>query len=268
MLDPGPLFYPVALVLHLGPGTTIGLVALALLGRSRNRPVAVGPLLDFVVLLLVALTLSPKKVDRYVLPALLPLDILAGLGWWLLARWLVQRRSWSKDASAWSACQLGRAPALLLPLLAAALQAWPLIGAGPHPLSAYNPLVGGIRTAEWALPVGWGEGLDTVGAYLAAQPNADQLQIGIWFPLWINFQAHTSGTVHDLAFAANGTSEPPSPERLRTVSTAGFAQLDYYVDYMHAHQRRLIPRQLDGREPDFVVTINGAVYARVHTGKP
>ena len=43
VLDPGPLFYPVALLLHLGPATTIGLVALVLLGRRANRPAAVGP---------------------------------------------------------------------------------------------------------------------------------------------------------------------------------------------------------------------------------
>src|SRR5262249_53529072 len=89
--------------------------------------------------------------------------------------------------------------------LVALLHAWPLLGAGQHPLTAYNPLFGGIRTAEWALPVGWGEGLDTVGAYLDAQPSDDQLQVGIWFPLWVNFQAHTAAKVHNLTFAVNGS---------------------------------------------------------------
>jgi 4-amino-4-deoxy-L-arabinose transferase-like glycosyltransferase len=253
VLDPGPLFYPVALLLHLGPGTTLGLVALALLGRGRNRPAAVGPLMDFVVLLLVVLTLSPKKVDRYVLPALPPLDLLAGLGCWLALGGL--RRA---------VAAVGRLPAAIALVLAAALQAWPLIGAGAHPLTAYNPLLGGIRTAEWALPVGWGEGLDTVGAYLNSQPNPEQLQIGVWFPLWVNFQAHTVGRVHNLFFQVNGANDLSNPERFRTVNAAEFAELDYFVDYIHAHQRRLIPRQLDGLTPDYVVTINGATYARVY----
>ena len=52
---------------------------------------------------------------------------------------------------------------VLVALLAFSLQVWPLVQAGRYPLAAYNPLVGGVRAAEHAIPIGWGDGLDVAG---------------------------------------------------------------------------------------------------------
>ena len=48
------------------------------------------------------------------------------------------------------------------------------------------------------------------------------------------------------------------------VSDRQIAQADFYVDYVHARQRRLTPRQVANRRPDAVVTIGGVDYARIY----
>ncbi|MBA2448964.1 MAG: glycosyltransferase family 39 protein, partial [Chloroflexi bacterium] len=238
--DPGLLFYPVALGLRLGPATLLGLLALVLFGPPRRCWTVVGPLLLYVLLFGLGLTVSPKKIDRYLLPLFPVLGVLAGLGWWLALRRVADR--------------FGR-PVLPLGLLLIGLvQLWPIVATWPHPLAAYNPIFGGIRMAERVLPVGWGEGLDTVGEYLHRQPNADQLVTGVWYPLRINFQAHAPGRVLNLSFSRPGQL---SNQQL-------FAESDFYVDYIHARQRRLTPQALVGRPPDFVVSIAGVDYARVY----
>jgi hypothetical protein len=193
------------------------------------------------VLFGLALTLSSKKVDRYLLPLFPALTVLAGLGWWRALRRL--------------AGHLGRP--LVVPIggaLVALFQIWPLLAAAPHPLAAYDPLFGGMSTAERAIPVGWGEGLDSVGDYLKRQPEADRLVVAIWYPLYVNFQAHAPGRVVNIAFSGPG----------KVANQQLFDQADFYVDYIHARQRRLTPSLLVGRRPDFVVRISGAEYARVY----
>jgi hypothetical protein len=241
--DPGPLFYPVAIGLRLGPATVLGLAALAVMALSRVlKPGLIGPLLDYVVLFGLGLTLSTKKLDRYILPLLPAFGVLAGLGWWLALQTLRSRSP-----------VLFRTTPLVIALVGL-VQVWPLLGTVAHPLSAYNPLFGGIRAAERALQVGWGEGLDLVGEYLKQQPEPDRLVTGIWFPLYVNFQAHAPGRVLSMSFRAPGQVANPQL----------FEQADFYVDYIHARQRGLTPEVLVGRSPDFVVSINGAEYARVY----
>lgn len=245
--EPGPWFYPVALALRLGPAVALGLLLLPALSVPRRwlEPMAV--LVAAVALFGLALTLSPKKVDRYILPLFPALAILAAVAWWTAIRLTIRRLG-------------GRSPAPVIAALAlvAALQVWPFVGAAPHLLSAYNPLVGGQRAALWAVPVGWGEGLDTVGAYLQSQPNADQLVVAIWYPLYVNFQAHSPGRVVNIAFSRPG----------QVANQQLLDQADFYVDYLHARQRGLTPDFLAGRQPDLVVTINGFEYARVYRLKP
>jgi hypothetical protein len=246
--DPGPLFYPVALGLHLGPATFLGLLALLVIRPPHSCRHTLGLLVDFVVLFGLALTLSPKKVDRYLLPLLPVFDVLAGVGWWLAIGAIARR--W---ITAWvPGTQRAVVPTAALAL--SLLQVWPLLAAGSHPLSAYNPLVGGLRAAEQAIPVGWGEGLDSVGQYLKRQDDYEALVTAIWYPLYVNFQAHAPGQVVNITFRAPG--EVSNQQLL--------GQADYYVDYIHARQRRLTPGVLTGREPEHVVTINGAEYARVY----
>jgi hypothetical protein len=127
--------------------------------------------------------------------------------------------------------------------LAFAVQVWPLLTAGRYPLSAYNPLFGGVRMAEKAIPVGWGDGLDVAGDLLRRLAGGREVVTSIWSPLRVNFGAHAPGPV---------------------VSHLQIAEADFYVDYVHSRQRRLTPRQLVSRTPDAVVTIGGVDYARIY----
>jgi len=268
---PGPMFYPVALAFRLGPATTLGLMALLLFGAPRRLGFAAWSLLGYVALFLLLLTLAAKKVDRYLLPILPSLDVLAGVGWWACVRWLAGRRAgWRRGratggapgqvperatgqpferanggASLTTGMRSGPAPVglALTGLALVGLQAWPLAVAGRYPLATYNPLFGGARSAERAIPLGWGDGLDVAADRVRDLSGGAPVTISIWYPLWVNFQAHAPGPV---------------------VTERRLADADYYIDYVHARQRGLTPRQLANRRPDAVVQIAGVDYARIY----
>ena len=127
--------------------------------------------------------------------------------------------------------------------LAFGVQIWPIILAGRYPLAAYNPLIGGVRTAERAIPVGWGDGLDVAADRIRELSGGREVTTAIWGPLRVSFGAHAPGPV---------------------VSERMIAQADFYVDYVHARQRMLTPRQVVGRQPTAVVNIGGVDYARIY----
>jgi 4-amino-4-deoxy-L-arabinose transferase-like glycosyltransferase len=157
--DPGALFYPATLLFRLSPLATVGLlvafVGLVRAAKNRERrqvPALLLWLLLFSAGFLVAISLVTLKYDRYALPALAVLTVVAG--WGLV--WLAGRVRW------------------LLPLLFG-LQLLYLLLALPYPLLAYNWLAGGGRTAAQVMPVGWGESASTAARWLAEEtPDAQQ----------------------------------------------------------------------------------------------
>lgn len=201
--DPGALFYLVADLFRMTPAMMVGLLGLpfALIWAADDRRPTTGDqqpatdggakhpgqlsspwsrvrrrwpeerrallaLLGFVALWTLVMTLGPKKFDRYTLPTWPALLALAAAGWkfWLWdlpARW--RGPSWPAAAG-----QAARSLVLALLVLseAAALRQY-----HPYYLSYYSPLLGGGAAAQRALLIGWGEGMDQVGAYLSARPD-------------------------------------------------------------------------------------------------
>jgi hypothetical protein len=164
--DHGARFYPLALLWRLSPFVCAGLIlwlfAWLRQHRDSRRHWPVAPafiLLAWAGLFLVAITPAAKKFDRYMLPAIPALILLAALGWvaWTRAGgWLGKR---------W---QQGLLTAALLGQVLYWLLFW------PYPLAAYNLLVGGPWTAMRVMPVGWGESISTAGRWLAdSQPDAE-----------------------------------------------------------------------------------------------
>ena len=156
-LEHGPLFYPVVLAFRLGPLIFLGLVLalwLTVRGKKLSRSRAALTLLLWVLLFIATITPAATKYDRYVLPAVPPLILIAAVAWGQI---LDRRSRFSR-----------------LPLLHAliALQALFLILAVPYPLLAYSPLLGGSPVAAKVLTVGWGEGISAAARWLAAQPGA------------------------------------------------------------------------------------------------
>jgi len=131
--DPGPLFYPVALLVRLGPGTVIGLLLLFVLGVPRATRRVAWPLLGYVVLFVMLLTFAAKKVDRYLLPILPTLGILAAVGWLEGARRLSARIRHRREVAVAAASRSGGGGVAVLvgvAVLAFGLQVWPLVLAG------------------------------------------------------------------------------------------------------------------------------------------
>ncbi|MDP8922635.1 MAG: hypothetical protein M3O34_07135 [Chloroflexota bacterium] len=233
--DPGYRYYPVAVMFRLAPVVMAGLVALLVVLPSPARRRQVSLLAGFTFGFLVFVTLASKKLDRYALPLFPSLALLAGLGIWMAYEELAGRIARvGRHAQRW----------LLAGFVgvAAAGQALALASVAPYPLAFYNPLVGGGPAAERVMLVGWGEGLDRVAAYLNAQPNAAAARIAIYYPLVLNFQGMVAGTLHRF------TDSVPT---------------DYVVDYVNAAQRGQTPPEVYGLRPDFIVELNGIVYARV-----
>lgn len=153
----GPLFYPVTLLWRLSPVVWLSLIP-AFLGiratrRDRRRPreaafVTAVILLAWVILFLLVITPAAKKFDRYILPVVPALLLLAAAVW------------------VWWANLRPVAGRLALPLIVGAqVVYWALFAT--YPLGAYNPLVGGPYTAVRVLPIGWGEGISASGRVLA-----------------------------------------------------------------------------------------------------
>lgn len=172
--DPGPLFYPVAILLRLTPWTLLGIVAgVVALARNRMRGSrrALVLLAIFALLFVTALEILPKKFDRYALPIFPTLDLFAAVGIVWLAR-AVSRR--------WSASLRflrGPAPWVIGGIVLAVNIAW----YHPYELAYYNPLLGGGPLAERVIPVGWGEGFEQVGAFITGQKVGCDRPVATWF---------------------------------------------------------------------------------------
>ncbi len=241
--DPGMLFYPVVLLMRLTPLALVGL--LAFIGfrvsgsklqpaPNRNIPDTRGIFVLVIYILLYALimTIGSHKQDRYLMPIFLSLDILAAIG-------LVQiavRNNHSRFN-------------LLLFSLVVIIQIITVLPHHPYYYTYFNPLFGGGQTAARTLRLGWGEGMDLVGEYLAAQPNSRDLVVGTRF-------------THNMpAFKGNPISLNPDGR---------WTQADIIVLYIHQVQRGIdpTPEFLDyfqnHRQPEKVVTLAGIDYAWIY----
>lgn len=165
--EPGLHFYPVALALRLTPLAMIGLF-LAPLGWRRlaslreRRTLAICTL--FALIFIGGISLFPKKLNRYLIPAFVMVDIVAAVGIagaiHLIAHTVVSR--WrGRYQRLTSAVVAGVATIALLNAVW-----W-----HPYGIAAFNQLLGGERTAANTFLMGSGEGLEQVAAWLNLQPD-------------------------------------------------------------------------------------------------
>ena len=248
--DPGPLFYPLALLFRLSPVTLVG-VSLVVGGwrwLSAEHRRTVLTLAVYCLGFGLMMSLAPKKFDRYLLPLWPVVGLLAGLGLWTAARV-------ARDVGS-----------VALMVSVVALQAVVVIAVFPHYLAYYNPLLGGGAAAQRVVLVGWGEGLGRVADYLDTQPR----------PLGIPTVASSYHRVLQTHLGAEGSAVPL--ERLRMA--------DYVVPYINTLQRGAdaealapylhsdAPDEASPDSPDWgqrvaplhSVWINGIEYARVYRG--
>jgi hypothetical protein len=169
--DPGPLFYTVSFLFRTGEVELLFSIVAVVLGviylLRRRRVSQVGVdyvlLLAYVVFFLAQMSLGAKKMPRYVLPAILALDVLAAAGIVAWARaWAGQRR--------WLVGVL-----VALPLL---VQVVLILPRHPYYGTTANWLAGGPQAAARAILTGEeGEGLAELAATLNARSNVEDLTV-------------------------------------------------------------------------------------------
>ncbi len=167
--NPGPLFYPVVIAFRSTPILWVGLIAIVpLIFRMRTnieKSLRSNALLYFlfVILFIGLITIGAKKLDRYLFPALLALDIIGAMG---LAYAIGSIADRLKDRS--------RVATLIAIGACFAIASIQFMDVWPLTLRAYNPLLGGYNGASRALPVGGGESAE-VGEALAASAFASKV---------------------------------------------------------------------------------------------
>ncbi|NJN93038.1 MAG: hypothetical protein HC875_02580 [Anaerolineales bacterium] len=187
------------------------------------------------------MTTGSHKQDRYLLPIFLSVDILAGIGlillWDWLKKWLERKTPLPTPYRGWSLFG-----GLLIIQLAT------ILPHHPYYYSYFNPLLGGGATAVRTMRIGWGEGMDQVGAYLAAKPNSRDLVVASRF------------THNMLGFKG---------EQISLLPDGRWTQADYIVLYIQQVQRRQEPSPgfidyFQARLPEKVITIGGIDYAWIY----
>jgi len=246
-------FYPISFVWRTSPVVLIGLGLAGMgmvfrnrLGLPAQRTRVVDYLSLYAVLFLVMMSLGDKKFDRYLLPAHLALDLVAGFGWVVLAETMFIRLS--------DRISLGSRRAGVV-LLYSTLILWQLSGVlqtYPYYFNYYNPLLGGSAKAGEVMMIGWGEGLDLAADYLNELPSAEKLRVVSWYgngSLSYNFKGQTINMEVDM--------------------TLDFLQkADYVVIYVNQIPRQLPSPELlsyfERLEPVHIVTIGDLEYARIY----
>ncbi len=146
----------------------LGLAPLLWLWRStppRTRR-TLAALLAFVVLFIVAMSIFPKKFDRYLVPVFPAINILAAYGLVREADKIAQMTRRFSD-------RIGLRPGHILQGQLIAVSGAALlttIWLGDYSIAAFNPLLGGLSTGSNTFLVGWGEGLRAGGRL--AEPAA------------------------------------------------------------------------------------------------
>jgi 4-amino-4-deoxy-L-arabinose transferase-like glycosyltransferase len=203
VLNHGLGFYPTALLYRLSPIVLIGLACavIALFIRARGKRqgtthwhLASGFwLLAFSILFIVFITPVAKKYDRYMLPALPMLILIAAWGLDQITKHITRHSS-----------LVTRHSLLFIPIIQFIITftSWPYL------LMSYNPLLGGAAEAQKHFAVGWGEGL-------GAAAN------------WINAQA--DGLQSTVATAAIPSFAPIFSGRSGPIDDRGLDLADYYV---------------------------------------
>jgi len=249
LVEPGAAFYPTAIFFRTTPLVLVGCL-LALVGglirtpeRDRTerarRPVTAA-MLTYGALYIAIITLSRKKFDRYVLPAILSADVLAAMGWagvLDLILWAVGLRG-DRRGSARKVLSAAVGVALIGLQSSALLR--PLYPA--HYLAYYNPWAGGPSKAVETVPVGWGEGIEEVAEYLKEKPDAEDLSVATW--------------------AVAGIA-PDFPGEVTKLAEETIPNADYVLLYLGDVQSQtpLTSKFYGVQKPEYVVELNGIEYA-------
>jgi hypothetical protein len=250
--DPGIMFYVFVFLYKITPFTLVGLAIVgvaflfridAVLPRRSWRPVVI--VMAFVVVYSLGMAAGMRKFDRYILPDFLFFDLLAAVGIVGVGRLL-----WARRNVAWRAAVAIAIAGLVAGQIAIAL------AQRPYLLVYYNPLLGGTRSAEKILMLGWGEGLDQAAKFILSQPGGDTavVQTSIHPTTMLYF---FPPTVRTESFLVEANQE----------SLQAWSNTDYAVTHILQWQRNtvggVVP-YLANFEPIYTLTIDGVDFVHVY----
>lgn len=188
---PGPFFYPAVVLWRSTPFLLVGLalLPLALLRKKeddqhRREWRMLLALAGFVLVFGLAMSILPKKFDRYLLPVWPSLNVLAAAGLMVLFDGRARIAAWMGRAfGRWGARLAAQStPGAVLALCVGAPLALLNLWYHPFYLSYFNPVPGGGTVAQHVLLVGWGEGMEQVGAWLRTRPDLALSPVASWGP--------------------------------------------------------------------------------------
>lgn len=247
-------FYPGRILMEMTPVSLVfSVVCLGFLcfdlvrfrlTRTQKNVIILGL---FVVLFILQMTIGYKKATRYVLTALLPIDVLAAIGLCYIIG-AVKKYLPVKDGP--KNLKKALAPAAIIVILM--IQVIPLALIHPYYLADFNPVVfGGPSHAPNIITIGWGEGLDLAATYLNGKPNADHLVAAIEnAPIQIKcFTPFFKG---------------------KTVTYDDLKDADYVVFYIKQMQFDNYPQEwafYRNMTPEKVITINGIDYCWIYKNR-
>lgn len=183
---------------------------------------------------LLALSLTSKKLDRYLLPVFPLIDILAAIGLSQTVKIISNKRSL-------------KVAIIAIFIMFQALSSLPL---HPYYLSYYSPIIGPSRAPK-IMMVGWGEGLEKSAEYLN-QKGDENLIVAASYPQV--FRVFFEGEVIDINDAPMFHSK-----------------IDYYVFYINKIQREVyfedFLMKYTEEHPEHIVEINGIPYVWIYKKK-
>jgi hypothetical protein len=247
----GRRFYPLVYLWRATPVVLVGL-GLAGIGFILRRKVpderyarwTAVLLVLMAILFTIFMTMGSKKFDRYLLPVFAPLDLVAGIGWVLVVRWVSDRIS--------PRVQLYSVPLTILGI--SIIQSAAIIQTFPYYLTYYNPLMGGSAKAPEVMMIGWGEGLDQAARYLNDKVEGEKLRVLAWYPDG-SFSYFFDGDVL-------GSAEEWEETKVE------LSRSDYAVLYANQWQRYLpFPQYVDyfaRSKPEKTIYIDGLEYIRIY----
>ncbi|MEM7032263.1 MAG: glycosyltransferase family 39 protein [Chloroflexota bacterium] len=195
--DPGIAYYLVSFLFMTTPLVILGaIIAMGwgLFQAYTKQPITRSGILLillalYILCFIVMLGLGEKKQARYLLPALLIVNLLAAWGLNFIIRWInsVLQVQWKLQRLLPSYIFYYGLGSIIV------VQCFTSIPHHPYYFTYANPLLGGGQVAGQFITVGWGEGLDEAARYLNNKPNADSLTVSTWLssPFAPYFRGHT-----------------------------------------------------------------------------
>ncbi len=244
-------FYAISTLWRSTPITVIGLALSAfwiLRDYFQNRKVQHDGVLIiflFVAIFYLLMTIGTKKFDRYFLPAMGALMMLAG---WGLARLFEEIKQRKTDVK----IKFSMALALFILIL---FQISGLVKNYPYFTTYYNPLLGGPSGAIGSIRMGWGEGMEKAASYLMDVEGIEDKKVSSWY-----------STSFNLLFEHNAehiSINPILPED----ELQYLLEQDYLVVYLHQWQRDIpanLLAELIKIEAIYEYKIENVPYVRIY----